>query len=249
VNSIVKGSYNLAVEAVDDLEDYHQINKRNFDGILVMSQSPNDDEFIAHIVSEEIPLVVLNREIIGQKVTTILSDDLKGAYQLTKHIIESGHRDIAIIEGKPEFLNTHKRKQGFINAHIDAGLEFNEGYALPGKYDLESGYLAMKQILEMRELPTAVFCSNDEMALGAMKAIKQKEIAMPDEISVAGFDDMGFTAYLTPALTTVLRPIEEMSREATQILLNKMANLEHQPTGIIHLATKLVIRDSIKKIN
>jgi DNA-binding LacI/PurR family transcriptional regulator len=249
VNSIVKGSYNLAVEAVDDLQDYHHINKRNFDGILVMSQSPNDDEFIAHIVSEEIPLVVLNREIIGQKVTTILSDDLKGAYQLTKYIIESGHRDIAIIEGKPEFLNTHKRKQGFINAHIDAGLEFNEGWALPGKYDLESGYVAMKKILEMKELPTAVFCSNDEMALGAMKAIKQKEIAMPDEISVAGFDDMGFTAYLTPALTTVLRPIEEMSREATQILLNKLANLEEQPIGIIHLATKMVIRDSIKKIN
>ncbi|MCK5700946.1 MAG: LacI family DNA-binding transcriptional regulator, partial [Cyclobacteriaceae bacterium] len=106
VNSIIKGRYNLAVEAVDDLIDFQQINPRSFDGIIVMSQSPNDDEFIAHVLREEIPLVVLNREVIDQKVTTVLSDDLTGAYNLTKFIIDQGHKDIAIIEGKPEFRTT-----------------------------------------------------------------------------------------------------------------------------------------------
>ncbi len=249
VNSIIKGRYNLAVEAVDDLIDFQQINPRSFDGIIVMSQSPNDDEFIAHVLREEIPLVVLNREVIGQKVTSVLSDDLKGAYNLTKFIIDQGHRDIAIIEGKPEFRTTYKRKQGFINAHLDAGLEFSEGYALRGKYDLESGYSAMQIIFDMEEPPTAIFCSNDEMALGAMKAIKERDITMPDEISIAGFDDMGFTAYLTPSLTTVLRPVEEMSKEGTQILLNKIENSKMEEPGIIHLDTKLIIRDSVKKIN
>ena len=249
VNSIIKGRYNLAVEAVDDLIDFQQINPRSFDGIIVMSQSPNDDEFIAHVLREEIPLVVLNREVIGQKVTSVLSDDLKGAYNLTKFIIDQGHRDIAIIEGKPEFRTTYKRKQGFINAHLDAGLEFSEGYALRGKYDLESGYSAMQIIFDMEESPTAIFCSNDEMALGAMKAIKERDISMPDEISIAGFDDMGFTAYLTPSLTTVLRPVEEMSKEGTQILLNKIENSKMEEPGIIHLDTKLIIRDSVKKIN
>jgi len=249
VNSVIRGRYNLAVEAIDDLVDFQQINPRSFDGIVVMSQSPNDDEFIAHVLKKDIPLVVLNREIIGQKVTTVLSDDLKGAYNITKYILDQGHRDIAIIEGKPEFRTTYKRKQGFLNAHADAGLEFNEGYALPGKYDLESGYNAMQKILGMHELPTAIFCSNDEMALGAMKAVKQRNIAMPDEISIAGFDDMGFTAYLTPALTTVLRPVEEMSKEGAQILLNKIANQEVVELNIINLDTKLIIRDSVKKIN
>ena len=247
-NSIIKGKYNLAVEAVDDLVDFQQVNKRNFDGILIMSQSPNDDEFIAHILHEEIPLVVLNREVIGQKVTTILSDDLAGAYNITKYILECGHKDIAIIEGKPEFRTTYKRKRGFLNAHYDAGLEFNEGFAIAGKYDLESGYTAMQYFLDMEEMPTAVFCSNDEMALGAMKAIKQREISMPDGISIAGFDDMGFTAYLTPSLTTVLRPVEEMSKEGTQILINKIEHEEKKELGIINLDTKLIIRDSIKKL-
>lgn len=249
VKSIIKGKYNLAVEAIDDLTDFQQINIRNFDGIIVMSQSPNDDEFIAYVLNESIPIVVLNREVIEQKVTTILSDDLAGAYNLTKFIINHGHKDIAIIEGKPEFRTTYKRKQGFINALAEAGLEFNESYSLQGNYDIESGYAAMQVVLDMEKPPTAIFCSNDEMALGAMKAIKERNIAMPDDISIAGFDDMGFTAYLTPALTTVLRPVEEMSKEGTQILINKIENNESAELGIINLDTQLIVRDSIKKIN
>ncbi len=249
VNQIIKGRYNLGVKAIDILEDFESINSRNFDGIMVMSQSPNDDEFIAHVIGEDIPLVVLNREVTGQKVTTVLSDDLTGAYNITKLMIDQGHKHLAIIEGKPEFRTTYKRKQGFINAHLEAGIEFNEDFAVAGKYDIESGYEAMQKILGMKELPTAVFCSNDEMALGAMKAIKQKNMLMPDEISIAGFDDMRFTAYLTPALTTVLRPVEEMSKEGAQILLQKIENVETEVIGIINLDTKLVIRDSVKKIN
>lgn len=249
VKSIIKGKYNLAVEAIDDLLDFQQITGKNFDGIIVMSQSPNDDEFIAYVLREGIPIVVLNRELIGQKVTTILSDDLVGAYNLTKFMIDRGHKDIAIIEGKPEFRSSYKRKQGFINALSEAGLKFDETYAIRGNYDLESGYEAVQGILKMEKQPSAIFCSNDEMALGAMKAIKERGIAMPDEISIAGFDDMGFTAYLTPSLTTVLRPVEEMSKEGTQILLNKIENNEKDELGIINLETKLIIRDSIKKIN
>jgi len=249
VNSIIRGSYNLAVEAIDDLDDFHQISTRNFDGIIVMSQSPNDNEFIAHVLKENIPIVVLNREVVDQKVTTILSDDLTGAFNLTRYIIEQGHKEIALIEGKPEFRSTYKRKQGFINAHQEAGLRINEDYIIKGNYDLESGYAAMQIILELKRRPSAVFCSNDEMALGAMKAIKQRAISMPDEISIAGFDDMGFTAYLTPSLTSVLRPVEDMSKEGTQILLNKIENNKTEELGIINLDTKIVIRDSIKKIN
>ena len=249
VNSIVKGRYNLPVEAIDDLENLQQINRRNFDGIIVMSQSPNDDEFIAHVLKEEIPLVVLNREITGQKVTTVLSDDYTGAYNITKHILDQGHRKLAIIEGKPEFKTTYKRKQGFIDAQIDVGIEFNEDCAFPGNYDIESGYHAMLKILALEERPTAVFCSNDEMSLGAMKAIKQHEFTMPEDISITGFDDMGFTAYLTPALTTVLRPVEEMSKEGTQILLNKIEGKDLEDPGIINLDTKLIIRDSVRQIS
>ena len=249
VTSVIRGRYTLAVEAIDDLEDFQQISTRNFDGIIVMSQSPKDDEFIAHVLKQKIALVVLNREIVGQKVTTVLSDDLQGAYNVTRYIIEQGHRKIGIIEGKPEFRTTYKRKQGFLNALKDSGLEHNERHAIEGEYTLESGYKAMQRLLDLEDRPSAIFCSNDEMALGAMKAIKQRDIAMPDEISIAGFDDMGFTAYLTPSLTTVLRPVEEMSKEGAQILLNKIEHSDAHEAGIIYLDTELIIRDSIIKVD
>ena len=248
-SGVMKGKYNLAVEAIDDFEDFSQVNAKNFDGILVMSQSPNDNAFIAHVVKEKIPIVVMNREIDGQQVTTVLSDDFEGAYDITAYIIAQGHKEIAIIEGMSAFKSSFKRKNGFLEAHAAAGLSFNKNLAFKGNYDIESGYNAMQKILGLPHIPTAVFCSNDEMALGAMKAIKQQEINMPDEISVAGFDDMGFTAYLTPALTTVLRPVEEMSQEGAEILLQKMENKIEDEDIKINLHNKLVIRDSIKKIS
>ncbi len=248
VSEVVKGKYNMAVEGIDDLPDFHTINTRSFDGVVVMSQSPNDDAFIAHVIREGIPVVVLNREIANQNVATILSDDLAGAYKVTKHMIEMGHLKLAIIEGKPEFKTTYKRKQGFINALHDAGIDFDEKYAFKGNYDLESGYQAMKGILSMDELPTAVFSSNDEMAVGAMKAVKEQGMRLPDDISIAGFDDMGFTAYLTPALTTISRPVHEMSREGASLLLEKIDKNEPNGHDIIQMDTELVVRESVKNL-
>jgi LacI family transcriptional regulator len=245
VNSIIRGTYKLAVEAIADQDDFHQVSKRNFDGILVISQSPNDDAFIAHVQKEGIPQVVMNREVEGHTVTTVLSNDYQGVYQITRHIIDNGHRRIGIIEGKEGFRSAKRRKEGFIAAHEDAGLVFDQSLAIAGKYNLQSGYEAMVHLLHRSPKPTAVFCSNDEMAVGAMKAAKDHGLEMPDDMSIAGFDDMGFTAYLSPALTTVLRPIEEMSTESTQILLNKIEYGAHKELGTIHFDTRLVIRESI----
>ncbi len=247
VSSVIRGQYNLAVEAVDDFKSFQTITKRNFDGIIIMSQSPKDDVFIAHVLKEEIPLVVLNREIDGQKVTTVLSDDIKGAYNATKFIIDQGHRKIAIIEGKSEFKTSQKRKIGFLNALKEAEIRFKKKFSIIGNYDIESGHAAMCYLLELEERPTAVFCSNDDMAVGAMKAIFEKGLKIPDDISLVGYDDNGFTAYLSPALTTVKRPLEQISQEGIKILLKKINEGNGTKANIIHLNTELKIRESVKK--
>jgi len=249
VNEVVKGKYTVTVESVADLEDFHHIKSRNFDGILLMSQSPNDDTFIGQVLNEGIPLVVMNREITDFKVTTVLSEDLLGSYLATKYIIEQGHKNIAIIEGKRDFRTAFKRKQGFLKAHLDAGLKFDESLAFVGAYDLESGYNAMQNILDLENRPTAVFCSNDDMAFGAIKAIREVGLVVPDDISIVGFDNMDYTQFLTPALTTVQRPVEEMSRHGAEILLEKIEGSYNSDLEEIHLDSKLVIRDSVKKIN
>ncbi len=247
VNKIVKGQYNLAVEAIDDLKSYDGINKRSFDGVMLMSQSPHDDAFIAHILREQIPLVVLNREIQGQKVSSVLADDLVGAYNATRYIVQQGHTAVAVIEGKAEFRTTLKRKQGYLDALSEAGIAYRNDYAVSGNYDVESGYTAMKKILNLADRPTAVFCFNDDMAVGAMKALNENGLTVPQDMSIVGYDDNGFTAYLSPALTTVKRPIELLGSEGAKMILKKMETGDGEAPEKIMLKTELIVRESVRK--
>jgi LacI family transcriptional regulator len=248
INSYIKGRYKLAVEAIDDFKDFQSINKRNYDGILLMSQNPMDDSFIAHVISEEIPFVVINREIQGQKVASVLTDDLVGAYEATNYLLQCGHKKIGIILGKREFRSTHKRKEGFIKALSDGGIGLDERLIVEGDFDIESGYDGMTSLLKSGMQPTAMFCSNDDMAIGAMKAVFDFGLKVPGDISIMGFDDNGIAAYLSPGLTTVKRPIEKVSREGVKILLSKMEGKIFQDTEMINLPTKLMIRSSVAKI-
>jgi LacI family transcriptional regulator len=248
INEVIKGNFSLSVEGVDDFKDLSKVSSRFFDGIVLMSQSQEDDPFIRHVIKQRIPFVLLNREIENLRATTILADDLKGAFKATECLINKGHKKIGIIEGIPEFKNTQRRKEGFLSA-----LEKHEIAYLPclsekGNYDLDGGYMAMKRMLSCVETPSAVFCFNDDMAVGAMRAIHEKGMRIPDDISLIGFDDSEYAAYLNPALTSVSRPIESMCVEGAKILLEKI-NGAKQKNITIFLKTELKERDSVRNLN
>ncbi|AOT68574.1 LacI family DNA-binding transcriptional regulator [Geosporobacter ferrireducens] len=248
VNFILHKEFNLVVSGIDDCTDFNAINKKHFDGIIVMSQSTKDDFFIYNALEKNIPLVVLNREIEGAPIVNILSDDRKGARTAITYLIQQGHREIAIIEGKKGFKSAQERKDGFLQALIDHDIPINKDYFVEGKYDLESGYKAMKKLLQLSIIPTAVFCSNDDMAVGAMKAITEQGLSIPGDISLLGFDDNIFSSFLTPALTTVKRPIEEISKEGARKLL-KIIKEKEIPQQLLYFHTELQIRESVKKID
>ncbi len=248
VNGIVHKEFNLIVSGIDDYINFHSINKKHFDGIIVMSQSTKDDSFIYNILEKSIPLVVLNREIQAAPITNILSDDQKGAYKAVEHLIQRGHKKIAIIEGKKGFKSTQERKEGFLQALIRYNIPMNKDFIVEGKYDLESGYRAMQQILNLSSIPTAVFCSNDDMAVGAMKAIAERGLKIPENISLMGFDDNVFSSFLSPALTTVKRPIEEISKEGAKKLLELIGGKQIE-REIIYMNTELQLRESVGRIN
>jgi LacI family transcriptional regulator len=249
INSCINGRYKLTVEAIDDFKNFESITKRNFDGILLMSQNPKDDSFIAHVIREDIPFVVINREVQGQKVATVLTDDFAGAYEATNYLLQCGHRKIGVILGKKEFRSTQKRKDGFIRALAEADVEFDEDLVVPGNFDIESGYKGMMQLLKKDLKPTAMFCFNDDMAMGAMKAVFESGLNVPGDVSIMGFDDNGISGYLSPGLTTVRRPIEKVSKEGVKILLGKMEGRLPNVTEVINLPTKLIIRDSVIRIS
>jgi DNA-binding LacI/PurR family transcriptional regulator len=247
VNSTIEEGYNLVVRGIDDYTDFTSINKKRFDGIVLMSQSDNDNAFIYHVLQKGIPLVVLNREIEESSLINILSDDKEGAFKAVKYLVENGHREIAIIEGKEGFKSHIHRKEGFLKALIDSKILVNSKYMIKGEYDMRSGYKAMKELLTLPQAPTAVFCSNDDMAMGAIKAIFEYGLVVPNDISIIGFDNIGFSEYATPALTTIKRPMEEVSITGGKKIIDLINNRNHRGEKI-YIKTKLVIRDSVSKL-
>lgn len=247
VSSVIKDKYNLIVKGIDEYTTLNTLNRRSFDGIILMSQSMNDNAFIYKVMEMEIPLVVLNAEIQHKKIVNIISDDENGSYKAVEYFIKNNHRDIAIIEGKKGFKSAQYRKEGYMKALIDYDIQIKNQYMVQGNYDMESGYSSMLRLLELPAPPTAVFCSNDDMAVGAYKAIREKGFEIPKDISIAGFDDNLFSSFLSPALTTVKRPVEKMSIEGTKRLLSIIdGEVMREDTSFI--TTELVVRDSVAKL-
>lgn len=243
ISRTLKDDYLLSVKGIDDLQDDRLISRINYDGIIVMSQSADDDVFIRRVLDRRIPLVVLNRKVEFEGIINIVPDDYKGSYEAVQYLIRQGHRDIGIIEGKPSFHSTELRAAGYRDAMREAGLDPPEELRATGNYDMESGYEAMGRLLG-RGKPTAVFCCNDDMAIGAAKAAAQLGYRVPEDISLIGFDDIRFSSYVQPSLSTVRRPIEEISRTGADLLL-RMLDGKEKGGKTIYIRTELVIRDSV----
>ncbi|MGN7941566.1 LacI family DNA-binding transcriptional regulator [Virgibacillus sp. 6R] len=246
INDVIDKNYHIVIRGTEDYHDYSAISSKRFDGIILMSQSDADNPFIDDVVKKEIPLVVLNRHVEHENIVNILSNDREGAFQAANLFIEFGHTNIAIIEGTSQFRSSKERKSGFIQALKAKKIPVRSDYMVQANYDMESGYEAMKRLLVLQQPPTAVFCSNDDMAIGAMKAIYEAGLTVPNDMSIIGFDDIGFSQYTIPALTTVKRPIEKISQVGAEKLM-AMIEKEKSQKNSCFLPTHLVKRQSVMR--
>lgn len=247
VNSVIGDAYNLVVREVGHETDFLTIDKNRFDGILLVSQSESDDTFIRNVISKEIPLVVLNRELDDQLIPNILPAEKAGAYEAINYLIKNGHINIAIIEGAVGYKSSRNRKAGYLKAMAEHHIPVRDEYMVIGDYNIESGHTAMGSLLVLLDKPTAVFAFNDDMAVGAMKAISEAGLNVPKDISVIGFDGNVECDYVMPALTTVNKRSKDISIKGAQKLLS-LINGEDFDGEKIYIATELVIRDSVKKL-
>ncbi|MDR3594127.1 LacI family DNA-binding transcriptional regulator [Clostridium sp.] len=247
INKVIDKEYNLVIRGIDDYQNSHPIDNKNFDGIIVVSQSKNDDKFIETIIEKNIPIVVINRNIEKEGLVNIMSDDTKGVYDAVTYLIKNNHQKIAFIEGNKEFESSAYRKKGYLKALEENDIPINENYIISGRYDLLSGYKSMKKVLELDDIPTAVFCSNDDIGVGAMKAIFDKGLSVPGDISVIGFDDSNFCNYVTPPLTSVRKDSLTMSEYGGKNLLNIIKNQEVDKEKI-YIKSNLVVRKSVRKL-
>ena len=231
--------YNVIVKGIDTYEK-NTINPKNYDGILVVSQKVDDDDFIEEILDKEIPLVVINRKVKFD-VINVFTDESIGTCKGVEELIKKGHKDIAIIEGIENFDSTKMRRKGYLEAFKKHNINLNKNLIVNGDFSVRGGYLQAKKIIEKKEYFSAIFAFNDEMASGAIKALTEKGLKVPDDISILGFDGNELGEFLSPSITTIKRPIGEIAKIAIDLLFKLLNNDDQIDEKKIYIQSKFSI--------
>lgn len=247
VYSLLPKNYLLSVNSIDQVRESITSIVGRFDGMIIATQSEKDNDFIRQIATLDIPLVVMNRPIQSPKIYNISSDESIGIRQVVAFLAKEGICSVGCIKGIEGFYSSENRYQEFKKNCQDQGINFCEEAVVAGQYSIESGYEAMRSlILADGELPEAIFCENDDMAIGAIKACGEHQIRVPQDLSIIGFDDTNFSKYVIPSLTTVHKPYKEMGQQSMQILL-RLIDGEKLSEKKYCIDSHAVIRDSVKK--
>lgn len=235
----VDGRWQEAVEqrALQTLLD------RRVDGLITVGGTLSGEQLSQ--IDEQVPVIVAARDVPELAGRCIYADNVAGAYAATQHLIYSGHRQIAHITGLLSQQDGRRRQEGFARAMADNGLEVNEQLVVEGNFRRQAGVIAAETLLTRGEPFTAIFAGNDQMAAGARLAFYRRGIRVPEEISLIGYDDEPNSAYMTPPLSTVHQPAEEIGRGAAQGML-QLLNGEDFEAPI--LQPTLRIRDSVSRI-
>jgi DNA-binding LacI/PurR family transcriptional regulator len=222
----------------------HLLHDYQVDGIVFAGGSVQETAELATVLDElredGVALVALNPHTAV--AAEVLVDNVAAAREMTEHLLALGHRRIALIEGPEEITTTATRRRGYQQALAAAGLPFDPGLLWPGAFTFESGVDAGYHYLACDDRPTALFASNDQTAIGVMAVLRQAGIRIPEDVSVAGFDDIEQARYACPTLTTVEVPMHRLGEEGMRHLLAQLAGEEIEQ--LIHLPHRLVVRDS-----
>ncbi len=226
---------------MDDTFDEYFIND-SIDGALLVSFYPN--EVIKEFEQRGIPLVIINDFVESKNNAFIIDDNYGGACAIMKHLIEDrGHKKIAHITEHLTHPSYRTRYQAYLDVHAMCHLPVFDGFVSVNDTSFRSGTNAMNQLLSRKEIPTAVFATTDSLALGAMHAIKNAGLRVPEDIAVAGYDDIEAASMSDPALTTIWVDRDRIGREAVAALAEQIADPE-KPSRVITIHNKLVVRDS-----
>ncbi len=224
------------------------LSSKQVDGIIIEPVA-DDGDYAVPILRSKIPFVVIDRALGHIKSDRVMSNSAFGAYQATEYLIQNGHEKIAIITGTAEnnsgLLAAKERYRGFLRAMEDYEVALHEEYIIEGDFTFESGYECMRKLWKLKKHPTAVFISNYNMCLGAMTAIHNMKISIPEELSFITFDDLEFSLISNPALTAIRQPMEKMAEKAVELLLRRIDGDYTDYPQNIKLPTELVVRDSV----
>jgi LacI family transcriptional regulator len=219
------------------------LDQSRVDGVILTPPVSDLPSLRRYIKQKQVPCAFVAPGGRTVNDTSVATNDREVCAAMVAYLAELGHRDIGFILGHPDHLAIAHRHEGFLEGMKNAGLRTPQSLRLQGYNTFESGLECGRRLLGRKRRPTAIFASNDDMAAGVLRAAHDLELAIPGDLSVAGFDDIPLAGQIWPPLTTIRQPIEAMARAATRLLLRKVAN--QSADGIERrIESRLVIRES-----
>jgi DNA-binding LacI/PurR family transcriptional regulator len=224
-----------------ELAYWHELRSYRTAGLILI---PSVDSQLGRVHCENrFPAVCLDRLPPQWEGDSVAVDNAAGAEAATRHLIALGHQQIGVITGDLKLTNAVKRLDGVRRAMRTAKIEIDPAYIQEGHFNRLSGYEKMLTLLRLQPRPTAVFASNDLIALGALAALRESGLRCPEDISLVGFDDLEFSEFVLPALTTVSQPGYQMGTRGATMLMKRLAGADGPPQRVV-LSTELRLRHS-----
>lgn len=257
--TLLTAGFNLFIcisehSAKEDIIAFEALVNHSVDGIIVATRANTaGDAYLREIVDSNLPVVVVGRDFQHAEVDSVAADNLRGGFEATRHLIDLGHERIGFIGAGLSARTSLKRLQGYLKALEEHGIEIDERLItgrkeavaeVPGYSTEKMGYEGMKRLLSLPNRPTAIFARNDFTAIGAMSAIKEARLRIPQDVAIVGFDDIPLAIHTSPPLTTVRQPMRMQGQIAAEMLLKRIRNEDDFARTERTLTCELIIRES-----
>jgi LacI family transcriptional regulator len=240
--------YNVFLCNSDESEAEEEVYLRTLlqkqvDGVLLVPASSSTAS-LEYLRKHATPVVVIDRRMSYPEIDMVRGDSEGGAYQLTHLLLELGHRRIGVLGGREEVSTVEDRVAGYRRALAESGVEFDPDLVVYGAFTQDSGYEMVGSILKKPSPPTALFAINNFIAIGALRALRDVGIRVPDDMAMVTFDDLPYGLVLEPFFTVASQPAYEMGRRATELLLARLSGDQLDGPQEVVLPTQLIVRTS-----
>lgn len=240
VNS--KGYTTMVMDTMEDEKIFNEsaslLLSRRVDGIIAVPCGSNP-ALMESINRDYLPVVLIDRHYEGSNLSYVATNNYQGGADGTNHMISAGHKRIACIQGVKDSTPNAERVQGYMDSMKEAGLE-EHAEVVGNEFSIQNGYLETKLLLCRKERPTAVFALSNTIALGALKAIREARLRIPEDIALLAFDDYTYMEFLEPPVTRISQPVQDMAKLATKLLFDRIENPGTLSSSQIRLSPSII---------
>jgi len=248
-----KAGFNVVISQSNDLFEkeiriVHSMFSNRVDGLIISTaMQSNNFDHLKLFGKKNIPLVLFDRAIPEIETDKIVIDDFAGGFKVTQHLIDQGYRRISHIAGPQNLMIYVERKNGYLEALKQNGIEADESLLLINPLTSVDGVPAIQQLLTLSDPPDAIFCGNDTTALSVIIYLRNNGYRIPQDIGIVGFSNEPYSKFVSPSISTIAQPGFEMGKKAAELIIRKIENKEKTFQTIV-LPSELIVRESSNRI-